>query len=185
VKNYSADVPVGGVESYESYGQGWACVGNTPLRKFKQDSYEGGICTAMIAHWPKGIAAPGRINREPVHLIDIMPTIAALSGAKTPANIPGVSIVPAFNNKPLARDKDMFWQFGSGQAIRRGDMKLVTQQQKPWELYNLASDRSETRNLAAQQPELVQELEKSWKKWWMDCTGAEYTGKKNRQVDQD
>ena len=184
VKNYSADVPVGGVESYESYGQGWACVGNTPLRKYKQDSFEGGICTAMVAHWPDGIRSPGRINREPVHLIDIMPTIAAISGANSPANIPGVSIVPTFENKPLSRDKDLFWQFGSGQAIRRGDMKLVTQKQKPWELYDLASDRSETRNLASQHPELVQELAKSWNKWWVDCTGSEYTGKKKiRQLD--
>ncbi|VGO20698.1 arylsulfatase [Pontiella sulfatireligans] len=183
VKNYSDEVPIGGVESYESYGQGWAAVGNTPLRKFKQQSHEGGIGTAMIAHWPKGLAAPGRINRDRVHLIDIMPTIAALSGAKTPGNAQGISIVPALQNKPLKRDKDMYWEFGSGQAIRRGDMKLVTKNQKPWELYNLAIDRSETRNLASQMPELVQELSTSWNTWWMECTGSPYTGKKKKVKD--
>ena len=181
VKNYSADVPVGGVESYESYGQGWACVGNTPLRKYKQDSFEGGICTAMVAHWPDGIRSPGRINREPVHLIDLMPTIAAISGAKSPDDLPGVSIVPAFNRNPIERDKDLFWQFGSGQAIRRGDMKLVTQKQRPWELYDLATDRTETKNLASQMPELVEQMETSWKRWWIDCTGSEYSSKQNRQ----
>ena len=92
----------------------------------------------MVAYWPKGIPSPGRINRNPAHLIDIMPTVAALSGAKSPANVPGISILPAFNNKPLERDKDMYWEFGSGHAIRRGDMKLVTRRQKPWELYDLA-----------------------------------------------
>ena len=124
VKNYSADVPVGGVESYESYGQGWACVGNTPLRKYKQDSFEGGICTAMVAHWPGGIQSPGRINREPVHLIDIMPTIAALSGAKSPANIPGVSIVPTFENKPLKPGQGYVlavW-IGAGHSSRRHEV---------------------------------------------------------------
>jgi arylsulfatase len=184
VKNYSADVPFGGVDSYESYGQGWACVGNTPLRRFKTESFEGGNCTAMIAHWPKGITAPGRINRDPVHLIDIMPTAAALAGAKSPENAQGISIVPVFKNNPIRRDKDLFWEFGAGQAIRRGDMKLVTKNQKPWELYNLANDRSETRNLAAQMPELVQELESAWNTWWMDCTGTKYTGKQKKVKDE-
>ena len=112
----------------------------------------------MIAHWPKGIAAPGRINRNPVHLIDIMPTIAALSGAKSRRSSGNFHRAGVQNN-PLAGDEDMYWEFGSGQAIRRGDMKLVTRKQKPWELYNLATDRSETRTLAKQMPKLVQELE--------------------------
>lgn len=59
-------------------------------------------------------------------------------------------------------------------------MKLVTKKQKPWELYDLAADRSETCNLAAEQPEWVQELEKSWNAWYINCTGHEYTGKKKK-----
>ena len=59
-------------------------------------------------------------------------------------------------------------------------MKLVTHRQKAWELYDLAHDRTETRNLASQMPELIQQLERSWNMWWMDFTGSEYVGKKRR-----
>ena len=102
----------------------------------------------MIVHWPKGIVSPGRICREPVHLVDIPPTVAALAGAKNPATGQGININNAFQNKPLQREGNLYWQWGGGNAIRKGDMKLVRHNGGDWELYDLAKDRTELNDLA-------------------------------------
>ena len=68
------DAEWGSVGSFESIGRAWANVCDTPLRKWKATSHEGGINTPMIAHWPNGIEAPGTVNRQPCHLIDLLPT---------------------------------------------------------------------------------------------------------------
>ena len=177
VKHFSDKVPVGGVDSYDGYGKSWANVSNTPLRNFKLSSHEGGIRTPMIAHWPKGISNPGRSSDEPVHLIDILPTLADISGSKMETSLPGISLTPYFKNDKLIRKGDLFWQFGSGRALRRGDMKLVTHKEKPWELYDLAQDATETLNLATKRPEVVQDMGKAWDHWWKNTTGPEYKEK--------
>ncbi len=174
VGNFRGDVPVGGVDSYDAYDQGWACVSNTPLRRFKTKSHEGGICTPMIAHWPAGIKAPGRICRDPVHLVDFAPTVAALTGAENPANGQGIEITKAFHNKPLEREGNLYWQWGGGKAVRKGDWKLVRHNNDKWELYDLSKDRTELNDLADKKPELVEELDSAWHAWWKECTGKEY-----------
>ena len=74
-------VPMGSVGSFEAIGQSWANAVNTPLRKWKVQGLEGGICTPMIAHWPGGITTdPGGVCREACHLIDVLPTIMELAG---------------------------------------------------------------------------------------------------------
>lgn len=178
VGNYRADVPIGRVDSYEAYHQGWACVSNTPLRLFKTKSHEGGVCTPLIVHWPAGIEAPGRVCRDPVHLVDIAPTVAALTGAENPANGQGIDLTNALNNRPLQRESNLYWQWGSGRAIRKGDMKLVRLNNTPWELYDLSTDRTELNDLANQKPELVNELDQAWNDWWKSCTGSEFKAKK-------
>ncbi|NRB76594.1 MAG: arylsulfatase, partial [Verrucomicrobiales bacterium] len=65
-------------------------------------------------------------------------------------------------------------EWGSGNAIRRGDMKLVRHNNGDWELYNLAKDRTELNDLASEMPELVSELDEAWNDWWKTCTGTEY-----------
>ena len=183
VNNVDPEAPLGSVASFVSYGQNWASVGNTPFRKWKQDSFEGGIATPLVLHWPAGLKPQPGWNREPVHLIDIMPTVLAVSGAKYPgvskeAKLPppdGVSLLPAFAGQTVARPRPLFFQFGRGSAVRDGQWKLV-RQGAAWELYNLATDRTETRDLAAQRPELVQQMDAAWRAWWRDCTGKDWTG---------
>ena len=82
VADVAPDAPMGTVASFVSYGQNWALVGNTPLRKWKTTSHEGGVCTPMVVHWPAGIKPQAGWNREPVHAIDILPTLVAVAGAK-------------------------------------------------------------------------------------------------------
>jgi arylsulfatase len=128
----------------------------------------------MIVHWPKGIKKPGRICREPVHLVDIAPTVASLAGAENPANGQGINITKTFQNTPLQRGGYIYWEWGSGNAIRQGDLKLVRHNEGEWELYDLANDRSELNNLANQMPEKVKELSRAWNAWWKACTGNDY-----------
>lgn len=122
-------------------------------------------------------------NREPAHLIDIMPTVLAVTGARYPGEskqtkippLDGVSLVPAFKGQPIARSKPLLFQFAKGAAVLDGHWKLV-RNSPTWELYDLAADRTETRNLAAQRPELLKHMDAAWLVRWQDCTGQAWTG---------
>ena len=72
---------MGGPGTYLSYGSAWANLSNTPLRMYKHYDQEGGICTPMIVHWPRGIRSGDRWVGEPVHIMDLMPTFCELGGA--------------------------------------------------------------------------------------------------------
>jgi len=183
VDNEDPTAPMGSVASFVSYGQNWATVSNTPLRKWKTDSFEGGINTPLVVHWPAGIKPQTGWNREPAHLIDLMPTVLAVSGAKHPGTskqpniLPpdGVSLLPAFKGETIARPNPLFFQFTKGSAIRDGQWKLV-RNSPTWELYDLAADRNEMHDLAAKRPEMVKKMETAWLAWWKDCTGKAWTG---------
>ncbi len=147
------------------------------------------MCTPLVAHWPAGIKPQSGYNREPAHLIDIMPTVLDITGVKYPGTskqtkIPpmdGVSLVSAFKGQTIARSKPLFFQFNKGSAIRDGQWKLV-RNSPTWELYDLAVDRTETHNLAAQRPELVAKMNAQWLAWWKDCTGSDWAGTAPKEV---
>ena len=167
--------PWGTVGTFQAIGQYWAATANTPLRYWKVSSYEGGIGTPMIAHWPAGIRNPGRINRELCHLVDLLPTWMELAGDKAayPDDIPpidGISIAPTFRDQPLTRERPLAWQYGGGRALRDGDWKLVYNR-SGWALYDLAKDRTETTNLAAKHPERLAAMTARWHAWYESCTG--------------
>jgi arylsulfatase len=157
-------------DTYIGYGQGWANVSNTPFREYKHWVHEGGISTPLIVHWPAGIDQTGDLVREPAHLIDIMATCVDLAGAAYPNHrngqpikpMEGLSLVPAFAGESLGR-RTLFWEHEGNRAIREGDWKLVAKgKEGDWELYNLADDRSELRNLASKYPDRVNELAAQW-----------------------
>jgi arylsulfatase A-like enzyme len=178
---------MGGVNSFPTVGPSWANVSNTPFRFYKKDSYEGGINTPMIAHWPKGIQQKGAFSRETCHLIDILPTCVELAGATFPGESPtpdinppdGVSLSPSFSGIPIHRAKPLFWEFGGGAAVQESNMKLV--RKKTWELYDLSKDRTETVNLASKQPELAAKMEADWNAWFTECTGEVFADVKARR----
>jgi arylsulfatase len=161
----------GSVGSFEAIGQSWANAINSPFKKWKVQGMEGGICTPMIAHWPEGIKLPmNTISRSPCHLIDFVPTFMELAGeeAKYPSGLPGldgISIVPTFSGKKLIRTNPLFFQYGSWQAIRQNQWKLVQRKQEPWQLYDLDQDRTETHDLAGKFSERVKRMKKSWEGW--------------------
>jgi arylsulfatase A-like enzyme len=170
------DAPLGTGLSYASAGLEWANVSDTPFRKYKMDTYEGGIATPLVVHWPAGIAARGELRHQPSHVIDLMPTFVELAGAKYPAEFgghpilpqEGVSLVPAFRDEPLERH-GLFWEHQGNKAVRISDWKAVQPHGGAWELYNLANDRTELNNLANKQPERLQQLVDRWQAWADRC----------------
>lgn len=167
----------GNVASFDTVGESWAIVQNTPFRFYKNYSHEGGICTPFIASWPKGIKKTGGMNDQVAHFIDIMPTVAELGGAVYPKNhhgtkitpMQGVSLLPALKGGSVKRGKPVFWSWKNGSAIREENMKAV-RWGEDWELYDLSSDRNETKNLASTRPETLQNLVKQWDRWYAEVT---------------
>ena len=162
----------GSAATYLSLGPGWSSAANTPFRRHKTWVHEGGIATPLIAHWPAGIRARGELRHTPVHLIDVAPTLLELAGASRPAAVrghpvppwPGRSLVPAFAaDGPLDREF-LWWEHEGNRAVRAGDWKLVALKDGPWELYDLARDRGEQRDLAAAEPARVQALAALWER---------------------
>ena len=165
----------GPADTYIAYGKSWANVSNTPFREYKHWTHEGGISTPLIAHWPAGIKAArnGAIERQPGHLIDIMATCVDLAGATYPTEVAGktikprqgVSLRPALNGEAIERGRPLFWEHEGNRAVLDGDWKLVAKEDQPWELYNVATDRSEVDNLAGEQSDRVKTLADAWAVW--------------------
>ncbi|MCU0748763.1 MAG: arylsulfatase [Akkermansiaceae bacterium] len=164
-----------------SYGKAWANASSTPYREYKQRAHEGGSNTPFIAHWPARIK-PGRDwFRGPAQLIDIMPTVLDLTGAKYPAEhkgkpiltLDGIPLTPAFEGKNLTRKTPIFIEHQNNAFVRDGDWKLVGEGVSPaaglkkdkWELYHITHDGTELNNLATTHPEKVAELSKQWETW--------------------
>jgi arylsulfatase len=122
-------------------------------------------------HWPRGISARGELRTDPGHVIDLVPTIRELTGthplasaqASPAPSLAGLSLVPAFAGGGTVKHAELWWQHEGNQAIRVGDWKLVAAgNDAPWELYDLATDRTETRDVSRQQPKRVRELARRW-----------------------
>ena len=169
---------LGTEKSYESYGESWTNVSNTPMKYYKLYEHEGGISTPFIVHWPNKIKAKGELRNQVGHVIDMMPTLLEASKTSYPESfkgqkiIPfeGVSLIPTFNSDNN-QDRTIYFEHIANRGIRDGDWKLVSlgkttfPYHQKWELYNLKEDRSETINLASKHPEKVKELEAKWNSW--------------------
>ncbi len=167
---------VGGRGTHQSYGSGWANLGNTPFRLYKHFTHEGGISTPFIAHWPKGIGKPDRWVRDPAHVMDVMPTVIEVAGAKYPETlngnaitpVAGTSLMPALRGERLPQ-RSIGFDHQAARAWRKGNWKIVWPKRMPheiqWELYNLAQDRCELHDLADQYPERVNEMVAEWENW--------------------
>ena len=85
---------IGGPRLHNNYPWGWTVAGNTPFRRWKRETHEGGIADPLIVHWPAGIAARGEVRQQYVHAIDLLPTILDVIGIEPAAEIGGVAQRP-------------------------------------------------------------------------------------------
>lgn len=178
--------------TYPHYHAGWAMAGNTPFRYFKQSEHRGGQHDALVVHWPNGIKAKGEIRNQYHHISDIAPTIMEAAGITVPDEYHGVkqqpmdgtSMVYSFNqaDAPNRKGRQYYEMFGN-RAIWVDGWKAVSLHanrmpwdvnvvlpfdQDKWELYHVAEDFSESTDLAAINPEKLEELiaifdEEAWK----------------------
>ncbi len=169
---------MGNAESLFSYGSAWANFCNTPLRLYKHFTHEGGIRTPMVVHWPAGIAGNGEWRQQVAHIMDIMATCVEAADAKYPSAFAGHdilptsgrSLLPAFRNE-TETPRTLVFEHENNVAIREGNWKLLAQKalardglqaDVQWELYDIAADPFEQRNLVAEKPELVERLSRKF-----------------------
>lgn len=142
---------------------------NAPLKGYKGNVYEGGVRVPFVVQW-KGKLPEGKVYDEPVISLDVFATSAALACAKVPEShkLDGVNIVPYLSgeNKGIPHDV-LHWRSGGSAgrwAVRQGRYKLVKEGAES-ELFDLVSDVGESKNLAADKPELVKQLQKLHDSW--------------------
>lgn len=142
---------------------------NSPLRGAKGAVYEGGVRVPFLVSWPAKIK-PGTYD-QPVIALDFLPTAlaAAESAGLTPKNLDGVNLLPFLTGENSAAPHDtLFWRSsgpGGNNAVRRGSMKLVRLGKSEPELYDLGADIGESKDLAAEKPEIVKELTAAIAEW--------------------
>lgn len=180
---------IGTEHSNNHYPWGWAWAGNTPLKRFKRDTNEGGVCDPMIIHWPKGIGTPGETRHQYVHAIDLKPTLLELIGIQAPRVMKGVEQAPiegtsfAYSLKDGAAPSQhttQYYEMMGSRAIYSNGWKAVVYHpplmsnyedqaisrrsfdEDIWELYHVAKDFSECHDVSEQFPDKLQELKELW-----------------------
>ncbi|HZB45046.1 MAG TPA: arylsulfatase [Pyrinomonadaceae bacterium] len=138
-----------------------------PFRGIKRALYEGGVRVPLVARWPGRIKA-GEVSRVAWANYDLLPTLAALAGARAPRDIDGVSMLSALLGRGQRREREhLYWEFHEGefaQAVRLGRWKAVRKGfDKRVELYDLDADTGETRDVAAGHPRVVRRVERIMK----------------------
>jgi arylsulfatase len=185
---------IGKQGSFAEYGPGWAQVGSTPFKLYKSFMYEGGIAVPAI-FWGAGLKS-GTVKRDMAHVTDIAPTIYELAGTQHPGiryngkpvlPLRGKSMVSYLQGKAKVvhdQDEAIGWELGGRKALRKGDWKIVYANPQwgtgEWELYNIAKDRTESRNLAKSNPAKLNEMLADWKRYVADTGTLEIENLANR-----
>lgn len=158
-------------------GADWAHVANTPYRKAKASQYNGGERTPTIVHWPAGLkVAAGSFVRARGHVIDLMPTVLDVAGAKmpetfasrTPHALQGRSLLPLFDGAPERPDYPaLFGEHEGGRSVITADnWKLIRDRgEREWHLHDLNTDQSEMHDRIAEQPDRARTMEAMWDQW--------------------
>ena len=182
---------LGGPNAHNHYPWGWAWAGVTPLKRWKRETHEGGVTDPLIVSWPAhgvGRDDGGAVRHQYVHAVDVMPTLLEAIGIEPPAQLGGVDQRPLDGASFLASLTDaaapsarttQYYEMLGCRAIYDDGWKAVVFHpmlgfaydgsdpnvpfdEEPWELYHVAEDFSETRNLAAEEPERLRALVELW-----------------------
>jgi arylsulfatase len=173
---------LGSPDTYNHFPTGWATAFSTPFQMFKRYAqYAGGTCAPMVISWPKGIKARGEVREQYHHAIDVAATVLDVAGVEMPKEYKGIKQYPmngvsmrySFDDKDAAttRKRQYYAMLGT-RGIWQDGWKAVALHapitgrgkfdEDKWELYNVAEDRSESTNLAEQNPDKLKELIDAW-----------------------
>ena len=157
---------MGGPGTFHSAGSAWANACNTPWRLQKHYNHEGGIASPCIIHWPRGNIRRGAIEDQPAHIIDLMPTLVELTGARysSPLELVGKSLLPLMESE-ADRPRTLFFEHEGNRAVHDGRWKLVALKDQPWELYDMDIDRTELNDLSQVHPDEVARMRQLWDDW--------------------
>ncbi len=193
--DYRTGIEILGTDLSSDSQQGpWANVSNTPFRRYKRQSHEGGIAAPFIAHWPDRIKSRGELTHSVGHVIDIMPTALEIAGVTYPEKLGDYPLLP-LEGKSLKstllgeneyKDRTLYFEHQGNWGIRSGDWKLVyygaTDKR---ELFNMVDDRTETNDLIDIQPEIAAELFAQWDAWAKRCNVYPLSNSKPWNYSQD
>ncbi|MFJ5830648.1 arylsulfatase [Streptomyces sp. NPDC093089] len=187
---------IGGPETFNHYPWGWTWAGNTPFRRWKRETYRGGVSDPFLVHWPRGIQARGEIRHQFAHIIDMVPTVLDVLGVEPPATIRGVTQSPLHGvsfahtfDDPAAptRHRTQYYEMLGHRAIDHDGWRAVCPWPGPsfaeagrpfgapitmadlddldahhWELYHVAEDVAETRDVAEEHRSKLIEMITLW-----------------------
>jgi arylsulfatase len=172
---------IGGPRLHNNYPWGWTVAGNTPFRRWKRETHEGGVADPLIVHWPDGIVTRGDIRHQFVHAVDVVPTVLEVAGLTPPMVLAGVEQKPlegvsfayTFAEPDAAeRHTTQYFEMFGCRALYHEGWKAVCYHdvqsdepgldRAPWELYDLHADPSECNDLAAAEPERLSDLIERW-----------------------
>lgn len=182
---------IGGPTTHNNYPWGWTMAGNTPFKRWKREVHQGGVADPCIVSWPARLrAAGGGIRHQFAHAVDVLPSVLELAGMEAPDELDSVSQSPIDGvsfayllgaqgaSEPERHETQHFEIFGSRAIYHRGWKAVTFHPVGPlyndgldpnasfdddvWELYHVAEDLSETRDVAGEQPERVAELVTLW-----------------------
>lgn len=172
---------IGGPWCHNNYPWGWTVAGNTPFKRWKRETHEGGVADPLVVSWPAGIAAGGELRRQYVHAIDIAPTLLDLLGVAPPTQIGGVAQRPiegiSFahcldDGGAQSHHHTQYYEMFGCRALYHRGWKAVTWHaiqdtsigfdQDQWELYHVDEDASECHDLAVAHPEKLTEMVALW-----------------------
>lgn len=174
VQRLMAEDRVGGDHTYAAYPSGWTQVSNTPYRFYKRTPMAGGIRVPFVAHWPRGIAGPGSTRPQWIHVTDVLPTLLSVTGGHYPSafnglrtrHLDGSSFAAMLSDRSAPQQRHrQYYELQGNRGYISGDWKIVSLQAPAptmdldnWMLFNLANDPTEIHDLAATQPEVLQQL---------------------------
>ncbi|MGC8493026.1 MAG: arylsulfatase, partial [Syntrophobacteraceae bacterium] len=136
-ENMAAMEKLGGPETCNHYPWGWCWAGDTPFRRWKRETYRGGISDPFLVHWPKGIAAKGEVRTQYAHAIDMVPTVLEAIGIEAPTSIrgvtqspiEGVSLAHSFDNADaISRHTTQYFEMFGHRSIYHDGWRAVC----PW-----------------------------------------------------
>ncbi len=169
---------MGGPTTMPHYPRGWAMVSNTPFRLYKINAHRGGHSVPFVVSWPAGQVPGGELREQFVHVTDLLPTVLSVAGVDRPERWRGEPVLPLAGQDLAAtlrsasapgRTADVIIENEGHRGYRRDGWEAVTRHfprtsfsEEPWELFDMAADPSQVRDLADEHPELLDELRRAW-----------------------